>query len=116
MLLIFANSASAPEIASQLNGTVKARSVVWVLHSRDTRAAKLAAALAGDRRAVIACPEEWLPVSSIVAIALSCVITVAGHRSQVIDSAQMLQHGAVLFYAGVVLGFLSITMDCFRQN
>lgn len=53
MIVISTAKAAAPEVAEQLSGQVKGRSFVYVPHSTEVRAAKAAAALAGDKGALV---------------------------------------------------------------
>lgn len=51
MIIISTTKAAAPEVAGQLSEQVKGSSFVFVPHFTDVRAAKAAAAVAGDKGA-----------------------------------------------------------------
>ena len=53
MLLILTTTAAAPELAYALGDPIEKGRRLWLSHSTDVRAAKAAAALAGDNQAII---------------------------------------------------------------
>ena len=73
MLIISTAKAAAPEVAEQLSGQVKGQSFVYVPHSTDVRAAKAAAALAGDKGALAINLNSFV-VGMIFGIAFSLVL------------------------------------------
>lgn len=112
MILFFANAVSAPEMAGQLNGKVRGKSLVWIQHSRDIRAAKLAIASAGNKKALVVSPDILLHLSSVLAIAIGCLLTVTNHsRSAPAERNAAEQAGSIIFYTSCVLGLSVIATD-----